>query len=408
MGFIQFLKRNPRVVLFILVFGFALYATILFLTLGQRGYDNDLVVLSGEFLKKNIAIPPPHIPIRDVSNYYNNFYIYFGPLSSMLLVPFVLIFGIRFPQVSLGIFSLLASFFASYKISRNFKFSPVDSLWLATFVVFSTVLYSSSVINVTAYQVEVLGVPFVLLSLWAYFSKKHPFFMGLFLGIAILTRFTLVLGLVFFFIEFLRKRLSFKHGVILFLPVLCALILLGAYNQRRFHSFLETGYNYNISKSDYPISENFKYGDIKALHIPANLYSFLFMAPEPLRVKDNQGLILRFPYLKANPWGIAIWFTSPLFLLLVLHFKKGKYTISSGLAALALSGPVFLWYSIGFAQFGYRYALDFLPFLFILLLPCLFPKLSKTAIMLIILGVLFNCIYTDSMWEIYPVFWIYP
>lgn len=131
------------------------------------------------------------------------------------------------------------------------------------------------------------------------------------------------------------------------------------------------------------------------------------MAPEPLLRDKDGAFFLRFPYLKANPWGIAIWFTSPLFIYLLVNFKKGKYTFSACAAAIALAFPVFVWYSIGYAQFGYRYALDFLPFLFLILLSSLVPKLSKTAIALIALGVLFNCIYLDSIWETYPIFNMY-
>jgi hypothetical protein len=154
----------------------------------------------------------------------------------------------------------------------------------------------------------------------------------------------------------------------------------------------------------FPLSDNLQYGEVSLGHIPANLYSFLIMPPEPLKKDDNEGgLYLKFPYLKVSPWGTAIWYTSPLFLLLLFRFKKGKHFLSTLTAVIVLAVPVMVYYSIGFAQYGYRYALDFLPFLFLLLLPCLTNKLSKEAITLIIIGVLFNCIYIGSLWHFYPV-----
>jgi len=92
--------------------------------------------------------------------------------------------------------------------------------------------------------------------------------------------------------------------------------------------------------------------------------------------------------------------------MLLFKFKKYKYTASAFVSTVALSIPAFLFYSIGFAQFGYRYTLDFLPFLFLLLIPSLGPKLSNKAILLIIIGVIFNCIYITSLWGVYPHFGI--
>lgn len=405
MGFIQ---KYFKLILLIVILGLCLYTTVLYLTVGQRGYDTVLPDLSQRFLEGKVSMSVHKLPPRDISNYYENYYVYFGPLSSLMLMPIVLLFGDKTPQVLVGVFSMTVSFISVYFIALKFKFSRIDSLWLSLFFVFSTVLFSSSVINITAYQVEALGVPFILLSICAYLYKRNAFLIGLCVGLALLTRFTLMLAVSFFIFEVIQKRFTVRQFIIFLIPVILAIGLLGAYNERRFHSVLETGYKYNISKASDGLSKNHKYGEINVLHLPGNLFSFLIMAPEPLFMDGKDGFILRFPYMKANPWGVAIWFTSPLFLLLVLRFKKGIYTVSSVIASVLLSVPVFFWYSIGYAQFGYRYVLDFLPFLFLLLLPCLTPKLSKIAIALIIIGIVFNLIYSVSMWEMYPLFNIYP
>ena len=408
MGIYLFLKRNFRLILFISLLLFALYSSYLYLTVGQRGYDDVLVKLSEQFLTRHLALSIYNLPIRDIASYYNNYYLYFGPLSSLILMPFVFFFGEKVPQVGIGVGSIIVSFIAVFFIAKKFKFSPIDSLWLSLFFSFSTVLFSSGVINITAYQVEALGVPFILLAILIYLSKRNSLLVGLFIGFAVMTRFTLILALVFFLVEVVFKRLSIKQFAIILIPVLVSLGLLGLYNNRRFHSFFETGYHYSVTSNVPPISYNLKYGEADIIHLPANLYSFLLMAPEPLLKDKTGGLVLKFPYIKISPWGLAIWFSSPLFLLLIFKFKKAKYVLPAVLACLFLSLPVFLWYSIGYAQVGYRYALDFLPFLFLILISSLSPKLSKTAIALIVIGVIFNCIYTTSIWEIYPVFNIYP
>lgn len=184
--------------------------------------------------------------------------------------------------------------------------------------------------------------------------------------------------------------------------MLCS--LLGIYNYLRFDSFFETGYRYHVPHP-FPLSENYAYGETSLIHIPANLYVFFIKPPAPLLANEHS-FVFRFPYLKADPWGMAIWFTSPLFLFLLFRFRKNKYFLSSLLTTVCIAMPIFTYFSVGFAQFGYRYTLDFLPFLFLLLIPTLLPKLSKTAIALIIVGVIFNCLYITSLWDVYPHFGI--
>jgi len=401
-------KLSVKTLLLLAVVIFCLYSTAInFFVVKKFNSDNSLVLLAYQFVHKHISLKPTTtMPLGDISKYGGRYYIYFGLFPSIALIPLVEIFGQNFLQSFLGIFSITVSFFAVYSISRYFKFGIEDSTWLSVFFVFSTVLLGSGIINITAYQVEVFAVPFVLLSLREYFLKKRSFLIGLFLGLAILTRATIVLASLFFLFEFLQKRLNAKQLFFIFIPIILSLIITGAYNYVRFHNVLESGYSYNITWHSYPLSLKLRYGYMCFYHLPANLYSFLILPPQPL-LEDAKGFVLKFPYLKVNPWGIAVWFTSPLFLALLYKFKKGIFTISALFTAIALCMPVFLYYSIGFAQFGYRYALDFLPFLLLLLIPSISPKLSSREIFLIIIGVVFNAVYLGSPWGAYPILGIF-
>lgn len=403
---IKFIK-NKRFILFTLLLLFSVFSSFLiFITAGRFNNDNSLVLLSNAFLSKHIALPAnAELPLGDVADYYYNFYLYFGPLPSIVLMPFVFIFGKGFPQVSIGIVSLILSFFASYKISRSFKFDITDSLWLSLFFVFSTVLLASSLINITAYQVEAMTVSLVLFAIYEYLAKRRFLIIGVLIGLAIFTRVFLLLTIIFFIIEFIQKRISKREIVLFLIPVVFFSSLYGLYNQRRFHSFFETGISYSISLKTFPLNSNLQYGMFSPIHIPANLYSLFIMPPEPL-LQNNTGFTLKFPFLKVNPWGLAIWYTSPLFLVLFYKFKKHKYTLPLIITIVSLLIPLLMFYSIGFSQYGYRYALDFLPFLFILLLISLKQKLSKVDIGLIITGVLFNAFYITSLWGAYPLFGI--
>lgn len=400
------LIKNKRFILFILLFLFSVFSSYLIFTTAIRiNNDNSLVLLSNAFLTKHIALPiNSELPLGDVADYYYNFYLYFGPFPSIVLMPFVFIFGKSFPQVSIGIVSLILSFFAIFKISRRFKFDVIDSLWLCLFFGFSTVMLAASLINITAYQVEAMAVPLMLFALYEYFNKKRFLIIGLLIGLAIFTRIFLLLTVIFFIAEFIQKRITSKQLLLFLIPVIFFCSLYGLYNQRRFHSFFETGVNYSISLKTFPLNSNLQYGMFSPIHIPANLYSLFIMSPEPL-LQNNTGFTLKFPYLKVNPWGLSIWYTSPLFLVLFYKFRKNKFTISLLITIVSILIPLLTFYSIGFSQYGYRYALDFIPFLFILLISMLKSKLSKVDICLIIIGVLFNAFYITSLWGLYPLFW---
>lgn len=400
------LRSNPRLVAFIILLGFSLLCSYIIYTTALR-FNNDrhLVLLAERFLHFKISLSGEGLPAGDVADYFSNFYLYFGPFASIFLMPFVLLLGKGISQTLLGITSMIASFGAIFYIAKTHKFNIENRLWLCLFYVFSTVVFSASLINITAYQIEVFGSSLVLIALAAYFTKKRPLIIGIFLGLAVLTRLVFILAVAFFILEFFQKRLSKKDIVLIIIPVIISITAFGLYNQRRFHSFFETGYKYNITLKSFPLTHNLEFGTTSITHIPANLYSLFIMPPDPLRI-DNFGFVLKFPYLKANPWGMAIWFTSPLFLVLLYKFRRNKYTISSAVTIALLLFPLLTYYSIGFAQYGYRYALDFLPFLFLILLSSLNGRLERKELILITIGVIFNCIYITSLWDVYPLFGI--
>src|SRR3989344_1872429 len=380
--------------------GLLIYRT----TAGFHKYEPDthLVYLAKRFTEMKLSLSPINRPIGDIVDYYTNIYLYFGPFASLILMPFAAIFGRDFPQIFLGAGSLLVTLLAIYKIAGAFRYEEEDRLWLSVFFAFSTVLFGVSVINFSAYQIQALGASLALLSLAEYFGKRRFWLIGIWVAAAGLTRMTLYLSVIFFLLEWLRLRLDKKALLSLLIPILLSGLVLAGYNYRRFGSVFETGYARNITLNYFPLNDNMKYGFFSIKHIPGNLYVLLFKAPEPI-LEDGGGFVVKFPLLRADPWGMAIWFTSPLFLMLV-RLRRNEFSRSAFFTTLALLIPVILYGGIGDLQFGYRYALDFLPFLFLLLLPNLGSSLSIGAKLLITLGVWFNCLYLSSLWDIYPHF----
>ena len=390
----------------LLIFG--IYSAFLisgYTTESGSARDNHLVLLAEQFSKGNVALSPLGLPHGDYVDYFGQQFLYFGPLPSAILAPFAAVFGRTFPQNVLGFSSILISLLAVYSLSKRLGFNKFDALWLTIFFCFSTVFFAVSVLNLSAYQVQSFGAVLILLMLAEFFGKKRYLLIGILIALAGMTRLTLYLSVIFPLLLLLRENLRVKNFLLLVLPIILSLILLGGYNYKRFHSVFETGYKFNVTLSRFPMAVNLVDGQFSFAHLPANLYSLVIKSPDPI-VKDGGGFRLKFPYLKVDPWGIAIWFTSPLFLLLFRR-KRDHNFLSAILSVLILAMPSLLYFGIGFSQFGYRYSLDFLPFLLIFLIPSLKPSIPAVGKILIVIGVLFNCLYSTSIWGVYPQFGIF-
>lgn len=77
-------------------------------------------------------------------------------------------------------------------------------------------------------------------------------------------------------------------------------------------------------------------------------------------------IISQVPYIIPSWNGLAIWITTPTFLLSLLAPIKKRLVKLAWLAIFLISIVIFSHGSTGFTQFGYRFAVDFYPFLILL------------------------------------------
>ncbi|MDP2630756.1 MAG: hypothetical protein Q8P56_05090, partial [Candidatus Uhrbacteria bacterium] len=147
-------------------------------------------------------------------------------------------------------------------------------------------------------------------------------------------------------------------------PFGVGVLLLMAYNFLRFGNVLEQGYGLQYLAYD-SLRVARDYGILNIVHVPGNLFYALFAGVIPI-FQDQFSHVLRFPFVRPDPWGMSLFITSP-YLFLLFFFKYRERTSWLLIASIiCIAVPIFLYYGIGFRQFGYRYALDFFPFLFFL------------------------------------------
>lgn len=356
-------------------FGLILFASavllsfILFTNVKIRG-EQQFSFLARSFLAGKLYFLEKPGSWGDAFLFNGHYYWLGGLLPALILVPFVYVFnlfGIFFYQNYLHFPLVLGVFFLVFKIAERIGYKKEDSLYLAVAFCFASVFVGVAAISWSWYFAQVLSVFLLLIVIWEYLTQKRYKLIGLIFALILLTRVTASLGIVFFALEILySSKNKLKDLLSLMLPFLLGAGIWLGYNYIRFGNALEGGYcNDNLPAPSFQACRSF--GIFSPSHIPGNLY-YLFLGT-PLQVfKDNVSKVLTFPFIKANPWGMSIFITSPYYLYLFFLKYKEKLSKILFLVVLLIALSIAMYYGIGYFQYGYRYSLDFLPFLFFLLI----------------------------------------
>lgn len=351
------------------------------------------VRLSESFLSgKTYFLTSPDGSWLDTTLHRGNYYSPHGPFPAVFLLPFALVSNLlRLPlyQGYIQPFLVILVFYLCYKVSRKVKFGHDDSLFLAFAFCFSTVFLGSALWpNFLAHTLVTL---LLFLLIYGFLNKTPEILTGILVGLLFLTRAPSVGALIFPFMGIITKKRSgwfetSKEVFVLCTPVIIAFLLFFAYNRIRFQNIFEFGYTNAINLVSTTKARD--YGVLSFYHIPGNLYYFLLATPLPL-FRDGISHVLAFPFVKADPWGMSIFVTSPIFFYLFLLSYKDRLSKILILTISVIMFSILLYYGIGYRQFGYRYALDFLPLLFFLLIKnykSKFGELSKGFKFLIIIS----------------------
>jgi hypothetical protein len=332
----------------------------------------------------------------DTSFYAGEHYWPLGPLPAVLLMPSVFLFGLRVHQgfgVQQGYFLLVInvlSLFILYRISLKITNSRNTSLWLTFAYVFSTAYLFIALNPWSWYFAQAVAAFCLLLALHEFLYQKRPWLIGLYLALGVATRINLLCAGIFFAGSLLLEPGKLRDKVYalfqLMLPVAVSLLLLLLYNYLRFGNIFEFGYHYQLIAHEPAV--NREHGLWGFVHFPANLYYFLFKGPEPVFLPGSK--ILTYPFLQADIWGMSILFTSPI-LLWGLRAPAKEPVIYLGMGTSLIMMFVILgYYGIGVRQYGYRYALDFYPFLFLMLAYVCRQRLTLPMRAIIIVSFLLN------------------
>lgn len=377
--------KNPLT--YIIAFLFILFFTTNIFVQTEQHF----VLLAKSFINSLLIIEPTNNNVSDLAFYQEKFFWPLGPLPAIILVPFVFIFE-RFLQGYISFPLSLLNFYLLYKIARKFNINHQKALILATFFIFGSVYTPLAALPASWYFAQVVACSFLIFAIYEFINNRRFLLIGIFMAAGIAARLNLIFSAVFFLYYIFKNPFTFANLVKFTSPILFALILIGLYNYARFQSPFESGYNLQLIPQE--AADRRSIGLFSIYHIPSNLFFMLLNGPEPVL---NSAHELKPPFLTFDSYGLSLFFLSPvLFYLYKANFKKEIIAVST-VTILVLLIPIITYYGIGHRQVGFRYALDFFPFVYLLMTDATKKVQIKTLYLLIFFGVFFS-IYFSFMY----------
>jgi hypothetical protein len=286
------------------------------------------------------------------------YYFALGPLQLLAYIPFAAVPALQLVGgYVVGLLFGLPAAWLALPLARAYGARGAAAYWIAAFAAVGSLLFWASVFG-NAYNLAHAESFFALtLFLIEWAGKRRPVLLGACLGVSFLARPTTILAAIPFGLYLVWTRRSdvrdVARGAVAFgLPIAGAIALYGWFNWLRFGSALETGYA--ISLLPQSLQDRRAQGLFSIVQIPENLRLALLALPDRID---------QFPFFSASPYGMSMALVSPVLVTSLWAGLRDRTARLLWIATALVAVPVFLYYGGGFVQYGFRYSLDFTPFL---------------------------------------------
>ena len=306
-------------------------------------------------------------------------YVVYPPVPALMLIPFVAVFGIEFPQqvasclfgaVTVGLVWLLLGRFA-LDLRRRF--------WLTAAFGFGTVFWYVAETGSAWYIGHVCAVMFSAAAVLLALDRRWPVLVGLFLGLAAISRLPVALASFGVWLLVLgvgwplripeHRVLAFRRTILFGIGMAVPVLLYFGYNLERWGTILDQGYTRIPGVLEDPIYA--EHGIFSIEYIPRHLYAIFLQS---WNYVDDP------PFLQPNWMGLALFLTTPLLIYLVRARLQDPRVLASALATALVAIPIVTHGNVGLAQFGYRFSLDVQVFLWVILATVFERGMSRLAV----------------------------
>jgi 4-amino-4-deoxy-L-arabinose transferase-like glycosyltransferase len=333
------------------------------------GNHNFYLQFAESLLHGNLNLPASTEDIRDLALYQGKIYLPYPPLPTIILLPFVAIFGANHVN-TVAIATLMACIclYLMYKVLVRLKVEIQYIPWLMSGLFFGTgfwyALFVSHHLNAFAHITSFL---FQLLIINEILGKRRWWLIGIFIGCTFLTRqftfFYILFAAGFMFYEYKVRedKLYLTDVLSLSLPVVFFVILYLLYNYVRFGNCLDTGYNHIIYIG--VLSDRVQqYGVFSSKYFLFNLYSTLIKGFN-IEIEGKTHLTIK----DMDAWGTSLLSASPF----IIASIKSQWPRILKFAAWSTIFLIYLgqlfYHNNGYQQVNTsRFCLDFLPLLMVL------------------------------------------
>jgi len=346
---------------------------------GSTSFDQ-YVRLADAFLHGRLYLvdAPPWL---EVARHEGKAFVINPPAPTLFVLPWVAIWGISTNQTIIsmivGAGAMGLFWVAATQLGWSLSVKAAITLLLAFGTNFWWVATEGSVWMLA----HVSAVFFLMAALVETTGRNRPWLIGLLVGLAGLSRLPTFLAFPFFAYTIARgeedRQIIIRRLVTfgLALGAMGGVYLLYTYGE---YGTFSLGYE----RGEFLEGSRFSKGLFDISYIPDQINTIFFSRP----VFDGD----HFPYFKPSNMGLGLFFTTPALLYMFSARLKERLSLAALAALLLISIPILTYGATGFSQFGYRFSLDFLPFMAILVASGMHHRLDRLKIAVIILSCAIN------------------
>jgi hypothetical protein len=330
----------------------------------------------------------------------DRWYVSFPSFPAVVMLPFVALHSYQLNDTSFGViigalavalfYSLLRFLAKDGESARNRN----ENIALALILAFGTLFFYCAIRGEVWFSAEVMGVALTCLYVRNAVQAHRPVLAGIFFSMATLTRTPLLFSGLFFLLEALCpgpdrlgqlralgtnwKPAARKLGLF-GLGAAPLAVLAAAYNIYRFgkpgefgHAFL---YNNRVN------ADIDRYGLFDFAYLQRNLEAAFLKLPQ---------VSLHPLQLTYDPYGLTLLLTLPLLVFLIFPKTRPRLHWPLWLTVAICALPGLFYQNTGYMQFGFRFSLDYTPYLLLLFAIGGWSLRNRFVLALVVLGVLVN------------------
>lgn len=359
----------------------------------ESAYFNDL---ANAFLHGQIYLSTPPAT-RDLTLFNGYWYVPFPPLPALLLLPWVAVSGVS--QVNtvlfgavMGALNVVLAFLLLQALTRRSwtKLNTTDNVWLTILFGAGSVQWYMATQGTVWFVSQICTVTFILAAAWFAVARRSALLAGTALGLAMLARpnvalfYPFLAGVGLELLKAEQPKQQLQRGlswcVLTALPMIVSVVCLLGYNYARFQNFTDFGYT-DANVAPQVAGDLKAYGLFNVRYIPHNLWAMLLSGPI-WNARDQS--------ISPNPDGMSLLLDTPALVYLVWARKKTPLVIGAWAAVVLLVFVLLLYYNTGWMQFSYRFSLDFITPVLVLLAIGAGQRISLPMRFLIIMSVFVN------------------